>query len=247
VYLNKVPQITLVFWSIKMMSTTTGETGADYLIFHLHLGLTLTSLIMGALLVVALLLQFQADRYVPWRYWLAVVLISIFGTLITDNLTDRLHVPLYASTAAFSVLLAATFYIWYSFENTLSIYAINTRRRELFYWAALLVTFALGTAAGDWVSEGMNVGYAPSVVLFGVLIALVAIAHFVFRVNSVLCFWVAYVLTRPLGASCGDLLAKAAKHGGLGLGTTNTSAVFLMVIIALVAYLTVIEKRPSGH
>lgn len=245
-HLNKVPQVTIVFWLVKMMSTTVGETAADFLIFRLRLGLLLTSAVTGVLLVIALGVQLRADRYIPWRYWFAVVLVSIFGTLVTDNLTDHLHVPLLLSTALFSVMLVVTFSIWYAKEKTLSIYAIDTRRRELFYWTAILVTFALGTAAGDWVSEEKGLGYAPSAILFAGMISATAIAHFVFKANAVASFWVAYVLTRPLGASCGDLLAKSAKHGGLGFGTTHTSAVFLLVIVALVIYLTRAERRSGS-
>ena len=242
-WLNKVPQVTLVFWLIKMMSTTVGETAADLLIFRLHLGLWLTSLIMGALTVIALYLQLRVDRYVPWRYWLAVVLVSVFGTLITDNLTDHLHVPLGLSTVVFSMILAIAFTVWYRAEGTLSIYAIDTPSRERFYWCAILVTFALGTAAGDWISEGNHVGYFYSTLLFGGLIAATAVAHYAFHLRAVPSFWIAYVLTRPLGASCGDLLAKSAKYGGLGFGIVSTSGVFLTIIVALVFWLTVEQKN----
>lgn len=240
---NKVPQVTLLFWLIKMMSTTVGETAADYLIFRRHLGLGPTSLIMGAALAGALLLQMRARRYVVWRYWLAVVLVSIFGTLVTDNLTDHVHVPLALSTALFSVLLLATFAAWYRVEGTLSIYAIDTSRRERFYWVAILVTFALGTAAGDWVSEGMAIGYAASALIFAALIAATGIAHFVWRLGPVTSFWIAYVLTRPLGASFGDLLARSPRHGGLGLGTTATSVAFLSFILAGVVWLSLQQQR----
>ena len=214
--LNKVPEVTLTFWLIKMMSTTVGETAADFLIFNLHLGLTVTSLLMGVLLIVTLLIQVRATGYAPWKYWLAVVLVSIFGTLVTDNLTDQVGVPLAISTSVFTVVLLATFRVWYAQEKTLSIRSIDTRKRELFYWAAILVTFALGTAAGDWVSEGLNMGYMNATLLFGSLIAVIAIAHYWFRMNTVLAFWIVYVLTRPLGASIGDWLSQSEKHGGLG-------------------------------
>lgn len=183
--LNKVPEVTLTFWLIKMMSTTVGETAADFLIFNLHLGLTVTSLLMGVLLIVTLLIQVRATGYAPWKYWLAVVLVSIFGTLVTDNLTDQVGVPLAISTSVFTVVLLATFRVWYAQEKTLSIRSIDTRKRELFYWAAILVTFALGTAAGDWVSEGLNMGYMNATLLFGSLIAVIAIAHYWFRMNTV--------------------------------------------------------------
>lgn len=241
--LSKVPEITLLFWIIKMMSTTVGETAADFLNEDLGFGLTGTSFVMGGLLLLALVAQVRARRYIPWIYWTTVLLISIFGTLVTDNMTDRFGVPLTVSTAVFSVLLVITFMIWYRVEKTLSIHSIFTRRRELFYWAAILVTFALGTAAGDLVSEGMNVGYENSLFLFGGLIAATALAYYVFNANAVLTFWIAYILTRPLGASLGDLLSQPHANGGLGLGATDTNYIFLITIIGLVGYLTLVQKR----
>lgn len=224
--INKVAEVGLVFWVIKMLSTTMGETGADYLIFKLHWGLWLTSAFMGALLGVILAAQLRSASYRQWLYWLTVVMVSIFGTLITDNLTDHLHVPLWLSSLVFSVLLIATFYSWFQQERTLSIAAINNPRREMFYWLAILTTFALGTALGDWVAEDMDWGYKMAAYIFGGLILLTAIARFGFKLNAVLCFWVAYILTRPLGASVGDFLSHSAKKGGLGFGVTNTSLVF---------------------
>jgi uncharacterized membrane-anchored protein len=234
---NRIPQITIVFWVIKVLTTTTGETAADYLNGTLGLGLTATSLIMGGLLIVALAGQFLTRRYVPAMYWTVVVLISIVGTLITDNLTDGLGVSLWVSTGVFLVLLGGTFGIWYARERTLSIHSVYTRRREAFYWVAILFTFALGTAAGDLLSEALGLGYALSTLLFAALIGLVAVA-WRFGLNAVTAFWIAYVLTRPLGASVGDLLSQPQADGGLGLGTTVTSVVFLVVIVALVGYLT---------
>lgn len=240
--LNKVPEVTLIFWLIKIMATTVGETGADYLIYTMHVGLTVTSLMMIAPLALVLYIQCKAQKYVPWIYWLAVVFVSIVGTLITDNLTDHYKVPLIVSTIVFSVVLGVIFYGWYRQEKTLSIHSINTPKREIFYWLAILVTFAVGTAFGDLISEDYGVGYLNSALLFGGMIALVAVAHYVFALGSVLSFWLAYILTRPLGASLGDLLAKSAKHGGFGFGVTNTSIVFFVIIIGLVGYLTVKEK-----
>lgn len=243
--LNKVPEVTLIFWIIKMMSTTVGETGADYLIFNLGYGLTLTSAIMGTLLVAALVWQMRLRRYMPEPYWLAVVLVSIFGTLVTDNLTDQFGVPLEISTAAFSVALVAIFAVWHRIEGTLAIDAVDTPRREAFYWAAILVTFALGTAAGDWVGEGLGLGYGVSALLFGGLIALTAAARFIGKASPVATFWIAYVLTRPLGASLGDLLAQTQARGGLGLGTVSTSAIFLVTIVGLVGYLRLTQPRSA--
>ena len=241
-WLNKVPEVTLIFWIIKMMSTTVGETAADYLNFKLHFGLGGTTLVVGILLAISMLWQLQARRYVPAPYWLAVVLISVFGTLVTDNLTDEMQVPLALSTGVFSIALIAIFAVWYSQEKTLSIHAIDTPKRERYYWTVILFTFALGTAAGDWVAEGMNIGYANAALLFGGLIAITAAAHYLFKANAVTCFWVAYVLTRPFGAACGDLLSYSASKGGLALGTTHPRILSLVVIIALVGYLSIGAK-----
>jgi uncharacterized membrane-anchored protein len=243
--LNKVPEVTFAFWVIKIMSTTVGETGADYLAVHVGLGTAVTDGVMAVLLIASLLLQLRARHYVPWRYWLTVVLVSVVGTQITDALTDGLNVSLYLSTSVFAVALAATFTVWYSIERTLSIHTIVTRRRELFYWAAILFTFALGTAAGDLATEALQLGFRLGVVVFGALIALVTFAYYR-GANPVLTFWIAYVLTRPLGASLGDLLSQAQTYGGLGLGTIVTSAVFLTVIVVLVAILSLNANGPRG-
>jgi uncharacterized membrane-anchored protein len=236
--LNKVPEVTLAFWVIKIMSTTVGETGADYLAVHVGLGTALTDAVMGSLLVTALVVQMRKRRYVPWIYWLTVVLVSIVGTQITDALTDGLELSLYVSTALFAAILAAIFVVWYAVERTLSIHTIVTRRREQFYWWAILFTFALGTAAGDLATEAIGLGFHLGVVVFSALIAVVAIAYYL-GVNAVLTFWIAYILTRPLGASLGDLLSQAHEYGGLGLGTVYTSLGFLVVIAGLVVILTV--------
>jgi uncharacterized membrane-anchored protein len=236
---NKVPEVTLYFWVIKIMCTTIGETAADYLNDNLGFGLTNTTYVAGALLVALLVGQFRLRRYVPPAYWAVVVVISVFGTLITDNLTDRYNVPLTTTTPIFAAVLALVFATWWGFERTLSIHTIVTTRREGFYWLAVLFTFALGTAAGDLVAEKADLGYGISIAIFGAAIAVVAIAHFVFKLNEVLSFWLAYILTRPLGASIGDFMSqKSHKYGGLGLGTTGTSYIFLACIVALVAYLS---------
>ena len=239
--LNKVPEVTLAFWIIKIMSTTVGETGADYLAVHVGLGTTVTGAIMASLLLAALLVQLRMRRYVPWIYWLTVVLVSVVGTQITDGLTDRLDVSLYVSTAVFAATLATIFAIWYATERTLSIHTIVTTRRELFYWAAILFTFALGTAAGDLATEALGLGFTLGVVVCATLIAAIAIANYL-GANAVLTFWLAYILTRPLGASLGDLLSQAHEYGGLGLGTIYTSLAFLTVIIGLVAFVSVLDR-----
>ena len=241
--LNKVPEVTIFFWVIKIMCTTVGETAADYLNDNLGFGLTKTTYVTGALLIVLLAVQFRLRRYVPGVYWSVVVVISVFGTLITDNMTDHYNVPLTTSTIVFSIVLAAVFAGWFAVERTLSIHTIFTTRREAFYWLAILFTFALGTAAGDLSAEKLDLGYAVSIPIFGGLIAAVAIGHYAFGLNAVLSFWLAYILTRPLGASIGDEMSQSShKYGGLGLGTTGTSYIFLGCILALVAYLTISRR-----
>src|SRR6478609_8750191 len=240
--LNKVPEVTVYFWVIKILCTTVGETASDYLAGNLSLGLTKTTLITGSVLIAALVFQFRLRRYVPAVYWLSVVLISVVGTQITDNLTDNLGVSLVTTTIVFSIVLAIVFAAWYASERTLSIHTIYTTRREAFYWLAVLFTFALGTAAGDLTAERLNVGYAWSVALFAGVIVLVAVLHYRFNLNAVGAFWIAYILTRPLGASLGDYLSQHRADGGLGLGTTVTSVIFLATILIVVTYLGVTRK-----
>ncbi len=236
--LNKVPLITLYFWIIKVLATTVGETLADFLATKLGLGLIRTSYVIGAVFLVALAVQLTRKRYVPAVYWTVVVLISVVGTLISDTLVDKLGVGLQTSSIVFAGLLAVVFALWYASEKTLSVHWIATTRRELFYWSAILFTFALGTSAGDLLAEKSGAGYPVAVLIFSGMIALTAVAYFAFKINGILAFWIAYILTRPLGASSGDLLAQPTTAGGLGLGTTVTSAIFLIVIVALVTYLT---------
>jgi uncharacterized membrane-anchored protein len=240
--LNKVPEVTLYFWIIKVLCTTVGETASDFLAGNLNLGLTKTTFITGGLLLATLAFQFRARRYIPGIYWLGIVLISVVGTQITDNLTDNLGVSLVTTTIVFSVLLAAAFGAWYASERTLSIHTIYSTRREAFYWLAVLFTFALGTAAGDLSAERLNLGYWVSALIFAGVIAAVAVAHYRFKLNAIAAFWIAYILTRPLGASLGDFLSQARSAGGLGLGTTVTSALFLTAIVIVVAYLSLTRK-----
>ncbi len=244
--LNKVPAVTLAFWVAKTFATTVGETAADYLNSNFHLGLTNTSLIMAALLAITLLVQLTRQRYIPVVYWIVVVLISVVGTLVSDNLVDNFGVPLWATTVVFTAALAAVFALWFVSERTLSVHTIISTRREAFYWAAILFTFSLGTSAGDLVGEQFGLGYPLSLALFAGLIGLVALAYYVLKINAVLAFWAAYILTRPLGASAGDLLSQPASAGGLGLGTTWTSLAFLVVIAALTFAMTVHERREAS-
>lgn len=245
--LNKVPLVTIYFWIIKILCTTVGETGADYLNETFNLGLSNTTFMMAALLLVALFFQFAARKYIPSVYWLAVILISILGTLITDNLTDNMKIPLEHTVIIFSLLLSVTFAIWYTIEKTLSFHAITTTRREIFYWLAILFTFALGTALGDLASEKFELGYFTSIFLFAIFILIVTIAHYIAKLNAILTFWLVYVITRPLGASIGDYLSQASTHGGLGFGTTMTSILFLIALLALVIYMTTTKKDGTPH
>jgi uncharacterized membrane-anchored protein len=243
---NKVPEVTMFFWVIKILCTTVGESFADYINSTLGFGLTNTTLVFSGALIAVLAVQFRLSRYVPGVYWLAVVLISVVGTLLTDNLTDGHNVPLWISTTVFAVLLAAVFSIWYARERTLSIHTIITRPREGFYWLTVLVTFALGTAAGDWTLDLTGWGPGPSVLIPAGLIALTMIA---WRCGAgpVLCFWIAYILTRPLGANIGDYLGSARADGGLGLGTLWTSVLFLATILVTVIYLTITRRDETKH
>ncbi len=237
--LSKVPEVTVYFWIIKILATTVGETAADYVNMTLGFGLKSTTVATLGLLAVALVVQMSVRRYVPIIYWVTVLLVSVAGTLVTDNLTDRYGVPLTTSTAVFAVLLSVVFGTWYATDRTLSIHSIHTRRREAFYWAAILVTFALGTAAGDLISEKYALGYPLSLALFAGIIAAVALGRYALGLNAVVAFWAAYIVTRPLGASLGDLLTAPKGDGGLDFGTNNVTWVFVAVTAVLVGYLTV--------
>jgi uncharacterized membrane-anchored protein len=240
--LNRVPEVTVYFWVIKVLCTTVGETASDYLSDNVGLGLTKTTFITAALLSAVLFFQFRTRRYVAGIYWAGIVLISVVGTQITDNLSDNYGVSLVTTTTVFSVVLAIVFAVWYASERTLSIHTIYTTKREGFYWLAVLFTFALGTAAGDLIAERLAVGYAWSVVLFAGAIAVVAALHYRLNLNAVFAFWAAYILTRPLGASVGDLLSQPRSSGGLGLGTTVTSFIFLSAILVAVVFLSVTKR-----
>jgi uncharacterized membrane-anchored protein len=244
--LNRVPGVVGSFWIIKVLATTVGETGADYLSSELKFGLSGTSYIMSGILLLILFNQFRLKRYVPVSYWLVVVLMSITGTLITDRLVDELGISLVTINIIFGVVLAAIFRWWYASEKTLAMHSIDTPKRELFYWAAILLTFTLGTATGDLFTESLKLGYARSVLVFGAAIGVIAAIHFYLKMNAVLALWLAYILTRPLGASIGDLLSQPAKNGGYGLGTVGTSIIFLCIITSLIIYLSFKQKTPRS-
>ncbi len=242
---NKVPKIILSFWIIKILCTTVGETFADYLNTTLGFGLNGTTVVMGILLITALISQFKSSKYISSIYWLNVVLISVFGTLITDNLTDNLNVSLITTTFVFSIILACIFAVWHKSEKTLSIHSITTTKREFFYWLTILFTFALGTASGDLLAEKFAFGYLISAGVLFVIIASVYFLYAKFKLNPILAFWIAYIFTRPLGASIGDYLSQTQENGGLGLGTTVTSVVFLMAILGTVSYSAKTKKSDT--
>mgnify|MGYP000281746291 CR=1 FL=1 len=238
----KVPAVTAFFWIIKVLATTVGETFSDWINETLGFGLGNTTAVMTVVLIVLLTLQVRSKTYRPWLYWLNIVVVSITGTLITDNLTDGLGFPLLYSMIIFGALLIATFIVWYRKEGSLAMKSIKTRERELFYWLAILLTFAMGTATGDYLGDALSLGFGLSAVIFAAAIGLVALLWKRGLVSEITAFWIAYILTRPLGASIGDLLAQAPKDGGLGIGTTGTSVIFLVAILASVSYLA-ISKR----
>lgn len=236
--LNKVPEVTLWFWVIKILCTTVGESFADWINMTLGVGLVNTAVLFTVVFVGVLAVQMRLRRYVPAVYWATVVVVSVTGTLYTDILTDQLGVPLWISTTVFSVLLAATFAVWWARERTLSIHSIVTTPREGFYWFAVLVTFALGTATGDWTLELTGWGPGFSILLPLGLIALVTLLWFS-GADTVLTFWVAYILTRPLGANIGDWFGLPRSEQGLGIGVFGTSLIFLGAILATVVHLSI--------
>lgn len=237
--MRKVPEIIIYFWIIKLLTTALGESSSDYLVYHIN---PYIAVILGSVgLLASLVLQLLASRYVPWIYWLAVTMVAIFGTMAADVTHIVLGIPYLTSTVFFAVALAIIFAVWYASEKTLSIHSINTPRRELFYWAAVLATFAFGTAAGDMTAATLGLGYFGSGVLFAVLLAIPALAYRLFGLNEIVAFWFAYIMTRPLGASFADWFAKPYL-GGLGLGDAIVSFVLTLLIIGFVGYLTVTRK-----
>lgn len=232
-----MPEITAYFWAIKGLSTALGESSSDFLVRTLG---PIPAVGLGFVgFVVALLLQFSMRRYVAWSYWFTVVMVGIFGTMAADVMHVGLGVPYVASTAIYAVLLIAVFVVWNRTERTLSIHSIDTPRREAFYWAAVVATFALGTAAGDMTAFALHLGYLYSIVLFAVVILVPAIGYRWLRWNAILSFWFAYVITRPLGATLADWFGKPTDVGGLGVGSGVVSLVLAVAIIGLVGYLSV--------
>ena len=244
--LSKVPQITAVFWATKILTTGMGETTSDYLAHHMN---PVIAVALGSIgLLVSLLLQFAVRRYVPWVYWLGVLMVSIFGTMAADVLHIGFGIPYVASSTFFAMILAIIFIVWYKSERSLSIHSIHTPRREIFYWATVLTTFALGTATGDMTATTMHLGYLDSGILFGIIFAVPAIGFWRFGFNPIAAFWFAYILTRPLGASFADWLGVSHIRGGLNFGTGPVSFALLVLIIGFVGYLAIthedVEESP---
>jgi uncharacterized membrane-anchored protein len=232
----KVPEITLLFWVIKLLTTAGGEATSDYLALGSHL---VGAVVEVGLLVIGLAWQFSTRRYVAAAYWFLAYAIAIFGTGVSDTLHLTFGLPYAATTILWAVVLAAVFWFWYRSEGTLSIHSITTRRRECFYWATVFATFALGTALGDFTATTLGLGYLSSVVLFAVIIAIPAVAWWKFRMNAILAFWFAYVITRPLGASIADYLSKPQSISGAGFGDGRIAVIMTIAVALGVCYLTI--------
>jgi uncharacterized membrane-anchored protein len=232
---RKVPEVTAGFWIAKVLTTGMGEATSDTLVHQIDPVVAVGLGFVG--LVIALVFQFAAPRYRPWIYWLAVVMVAIFGTMAADVLHIKFGVPYLVSSVFFAVVLAAVFAVWYRSEHTLSIHTIYTRRRETFYWLTVMATFALGTATGDMTATTFHLGYFVSGVVFTVLIAIPAIAHRWFRMNAIFAFWFAYILTRPLGASYADWVGVSHARGGLNWGSGSVSIGMTVLIVIVVAVL----------
>lgn len=236
---NKVPAVTALFWVTKLLTTAVGETTSDFLVKTIDPVLA----VAGAFVVfaAALILQLVVRRYIPWVYWLAVLMVAVFGTMVADVLHVELGVPYLASTIVFAVVLAAVFVLWYATQRTLSVHSIDTHARELFYWCAVLATFALGTALGDLAAVTFGLGYFASALVFGILFAVPGIAYRWWGFGATAAFWTAYVMTRPFGASIADGLAVPHARGGLALGTGPVSLVLFAAIAVCVG---VLSRRP---
>ncbi|MCQ6282267.1 hypothetical protein [Bacillus sp. EB600] len=238
--LIKVPEITIFFWIIKLLSTAMGEAASDYLVFHINQYL---AVILGTLgFIVALILQFKVKRYIPWVYWLTICMVSIFGTMAADVAHIVLLIPYWLSAVAFFIALIIIFWLWFKTENTLSIHSIHTKRRELFYWATVLATFAMGTSTGDLTAETFHMGFLASGIMFVILFAIPGLCYWLFGANEIAMFWIAYILTRPLGASFADWFGKDPSASGLGNGTGIVSVILAIFIVILVGYLSTTRK-----
>ncbi len=244
----RVPEVTLIFWIIKTLSTTVGETGADFLAFDLKFGMPIVAIAISSIMAVLLYFQFaRLKRYSVFNYWSIVVLISILGTLITDILVDNVGVSLVNLSTIFTLAMLSGLFIWYKQEATLSIHSIDTGKREAYYWTVILLAFALGTGVGDLMSEKLAMGYGVAVFLFTSLITLITAAYYLFNINGTLVFWSCYILTRPLGASLGDFMIQPVDVGGMGISMDIVNAIFFIVIASLVTYLAIKQHKELSH
>lgn len=234
---RKVPEITILFWIIKLLTTAMGEATSDFMVHRFD---PVMAVLIGFIgFAIAITIQFRVKKYVAWIYWLTVTMVAIFGTMAADVVHIALGVSYLVSTFCFALALCIIFFFWHKVEHTLSIHSIFTRRRELFYWLAVITTFALGTAAGDMTAVTLNLGYLVSGVFFAGLFAIPLIFHKIFKSHEVLTFWAAYVVTRPLGASFADWFGRTPAMGGVGFGTGRTSLVLTILIILFVVYLAI--------
>ena len=243
--MRKVPELTVFFWITKILTTAVGESTSDYLVKHFP---PVLAVVLGAVaLTLALANQFAVRRYIVWVYWLAVAMVAVFGTMAADVLHIQFKVPYAVSSCFFAVVLAVVFILWNASEKTLSIHSIDTPRRELFYWATVVATFALGTAVGDLTATTLHLGYFVSGVIFAVLFSVPALSYRLFGLNAVVSFWFAYIVTRPLGASFADWMGKPHRVGGLGLGDGIVSFGLALLIVGFVVYMTISGVDTSGH
>ncbi|HEX4774399.1 MAG TPA: hypothetical protein VH234_02695 [Candidatus Saccharimonadales bacterium] len=243
--LTKVPKITLYFWIVKLLTTAMGEATSDYMVLRFNPYLAVMA--GFAVFVIALVIQFRKPHYVAWAYWLAVAMVAVFGTMAADVIHIQFGVPYAISTIFFAMVLAVVFTAWYKSEGTLSIHSVYTRSREAFYWAAVLATFAMGTAAGDLAAYTLHLGFLTSGILFGVVFALPALAYWLFDLNPILSFWLAYIMTRPFGASFADWIGKSHSVGGLAYGDSKVALILTALIVILVAYLGLTGKDQPAH
>jgi uncharacterized membrane-anchored protein len=243
---TKVPRVTVYFWIIKILTTALGESVSDYLVHGFNPYLA----VIGGFVafVVAMAIQLRTDHYVPWAYWLAVAMVAVFGTMAADVLHVEFGVPYVVSTVLFAIALIVVFATWYRSEGTLSIHSIHTRRRELYYWAAVLATFAMGTALGDLAAYTANLGFLTAGIVFAVLFAIPGLAYRFLNLNGIVAFWFAYVMTRPLGASFADWTGKSTHAKGIGIGDGPVAFVLALAIVALVGYLSVsgADREPAA-
>jgi len=237
--LNRVAGITLFFWVVKILSTTVGETAADFIAVDMKIGLIVTTLLMGAITIAAILWNFRMKKYFAPAYWLLIIMMSIEGTLITDILVDDFSISLITLDVVFTIIMISGFYLWNKEEGTLSIHKITNDRREVFYWLIVLTTFALGTAVGDTVSEYLSFGYLNSLILFGAIFVVAGGLFYTKVIDGVTAFWIAFIVTRPIGASLGDLFIQAPADGGLGISAGAINIAFFATIISIVIYLTI--------